>query len=64
MFTINQPVTIECGDGQHLTRSVGERATVVKLLGAFVLVKLENGDIRGCLPFYLQPMVTAASFER
>ncbi len=52
---INIKVTIEAGEGQSLTRSVGKKATVVGYRGPFVEVMVDDTGRRLVLPEYIQP---------
>jgi hypothetical protein len=51
---LGETVHVLGGEGQQLSYSVGAKGTVVKDLGAFVLVDLGRGELRGCLRCYLE----------
>jgi hypothetical protein len=51
-------------DGQQLTHSVGQRGTVLRQIGPFYVVELDNGNVRATLKEYAQPFLTAKDVER
>jgi hypothetical protein len=42
--------------GQSLCHSCGRKAIIQKITGAFCVLKLMDGEIRGCLICYVKPL--------
>lgn len=55
ILPIGIKVSIENGDGQSLTASIGKKGTVAGYLGPFVKVMIEGVGLRLSLPEYVQP---------
>jgi hypothetical protein len=59
-----QPVTIEAHADQQLSESVGRRARVVKDMGAFIILDVDEVGIRACTADLIQPYPTEFSLAR
>ncbi len=65
MFNTGQKVTLQNDDGGNSLNdfTVKHRATVIKQVGAFIIMDVENIGVRSATFDYVCPMVTAAVIE-
>lgn len=61
---VDEPMTIEYGDGNELNKYSGRTVTVVRVIGPFAIVNIDGVGQRGILTEFLQPKMTADAVAR